>query len=208
METENEFLSDLEARKRNRKVLITDIAIQKVPYIKYKEIPEEHYDNLYELAKYVLQLSKDKNDSNEVAVVYSLDFDNLVKNNMEYMGVSFGTEHEVDPAGSTASYHIINSTLECVVICMHNHPNLSKFSLDDIKFFLRNHNVKLIVVITNLGNISYLVKAGNYNYNSAVKIFNESVSIHNLETDLKNAQKAANHFLNECFKANIIYENR
>ncbi len=123
METENEFLSDLEARKRNRKVLITDIAIQKIPYIKYKEISEEHYDNLYELAKYVLQLSKDKNDSNEVAIVYSLDFDNLVKNNMEYLGVSF-------------------------------------------------------------------------------------VSIHNLGTDLKNAQKAANHFLNECFKANIIYENR
>lgn len=205
---EEERLADLEARKREHKVFITDTAIQKVPFIKYREIPEEHYSNIYELAKYVLTLSKEKNNSNEVAVVYSLNFDNMVALNQEYMGVAFGSEHEVDPAGSTASYHIINASFDCVVVCLHNHPNLSKFSLDDVKFFLNSPSVKMIVVVTNLGSISYLVKAKKYNRIEAIKIFNEAISIHNLGIDLKNAQKAANHFLKECYRANIIYEDR
>lgn len=208
MDVENNTLNDLESSKRNHKVQITDIAIAKVPYIKYKEIPEEHYDNLYELAKYVLQLSKDENDSNEVAVVYSMDFVNLVADNQEYMGVSFGTEHEVDPEGSTVSYHLIHSTPECIVVCLHNHPNLSKFSLDDVQFFLRKHSVKMIVIVTNLGSISYLVKGNSYNRIEAIKIYNDAVSIHNLGTDLKNAQRAANHFLKECYRAGIIYDDR
>jgi hypothetical protein len=61
---ENEILSDLETRKRDHKVWITDIAIQKVPFVEYREIGSEHYDNLYQLAKLVLQISKDENESN------------------------------------------------------------------------------------------------------------------------------------------------
>lgn len=52
--------------------MITDEAINKVPRVQYKEIPETEYDNLRELARQVLQISKDENDSNEVAVTYSL----------------------------------------------------------------------------------------------------------------------------------------
>lgn len=199
---------NLEARKRDHKVFITEAAIEKVPFVKYKDIPAEHYQNLYETAKQVLRLSKEQNDSNEVAAVYSLDFDNLVAQNEEYVGISFGSEHEVDPAGSTASFHILNSALECVVVCLHNHPNLSKFSLDDVKFFLSNSSVKMMVVITNLGSISYLVKGRNYNRIEAIKVFNEAIRIHNLGRELKNAQRAANHFLNECYKSNIFYEDR
>lgn len=207
VELEENALRDLESNKRNHKVKITDIAVSKVPYIKYKEIPEEHYDNIFELAKFVLQLAKDENDSNEVAVVYSMDFLSLVANNQEYMGVSFGTEHDVDPEGSTASYHLIHSAVDCIIICLHNHPNLSRFSLDDVKYFLSSPSIKMIVVVTNLGNISYLVKSKNYNRNEAIKVYNEAVSIHNLGNDLKNFQKAANHFLKECYKAGIIYED-
>lgn len=207
-EENNDALSELEARKRDHKVYITEEAIQKVPYIEYREIDKIHYENLQETAKHILRLSKEKNDSNEVAAVYSLDFDTLVARNEEYVGIAYGTEHEVDPEGSTASYHIIHSALDCVVVCLHNHPNLSKFSLDDVKFFLRNDSIKMMVVVTNLGSISYLVKAKKFNRLEAIKVYNEAVSIHNLGKDLKNAQRAANHFLNECYRANIIYEDR
>lgn len=57
-------LSDLEmAKKRDHKIIITDEAINKVPLVQYKEIPETEYDNLRELARQVLQISKDENDS-------------------------------------------------------------------------------------------------------------------------------------------------
>ena len=54
-------LNDLEmAKKRNHKIMITDEAINKVPRVQYKEIPETEYDNLLELARQVLQISKMK----------------------------------------------------------------------------------------------------------------------------------------------------
>lgn len=104
---------------------------------------------------------------------------------------------------------MVKHSLRCVVVCMHNHPNLSKLSLDDIKFFLRNESVKLLAVVTNLGSISYIVKPDNFDWNVAVDIYNESVSIHNLKpNDLKQAQNAADFFLRRCKKANIIYDDR
>lgn len=73
-------LSNLEmAKKRNHKIPITDKAIEKVPFIKYREIPTEEYEIIHNLAKQVLQLSKDKNDSNEVAITYSFDKFNYPK---------------------------------------------------------------------------------------------------------------------------------
>ena len=50
---------DLEMSKnRNQKVLITDEAINKVPLIKYRGIPENEYATIQELAKEVLVISK------------------------------------------------------------------------------------------------------------------------------------------------------
>lgn len=51
-------LNDLEmAKKRDHKIMITDEAINKVPRIQYRDIPECEYDNLWELAKNVLTIS-------------------------------------------------------------------------------------------------------------------------------------------------------
>ena len=54
-------LNDLEmAKKRDHKIMITNEAINKVPRVQYKEISETEYDNLQELARQVLQISKDE----------------------------------------------------------------------------------------------------------------------------------------------------
>ena len=51
-------LNDLEmAKKRDHKIMITDEAINKVPRIQYRDIPECEYDNLWELVKNVLTIS-------------------------------------------------------------------------------------------------------------------------------------------------------
>ena len=52
--------------------MITKEAIQKVPYIRYREIPEQEYDILYSLAKRVLELSRERNDSNEVKKLFDI----------------------------------------------------------------------------------------------------------------------------------------
>lgn len=117
-------------------------------------------------------------------MTYSLEYRELIAEGKEFMGVALGDEHSVDPCMNTVAYHLITTSLECVVIVLHNHPSLSKFSLEDVKFFLRNRTVKMMVVVTNLGNMSYLVKKESYN------------------------QKAVSHFLPNCYEANIVYEDR
>lgn len=93
-------------------------------------------------------------------------------------------------------------------IVLHNHPSLSKFSLEDIQFFLQNRTVKMMIVVTNLGSISYLVKKNTYDRNIAVKIYNDAVSMHNQGSNLRDYQKAVSYFLSGCHEANIIYENQ
>jgi hypothetical protein len=196
------------AKKRDHKIMITDEAIEKVPLIQYKEIPECEYLTIQELAKEVLTVAKNENDSNEVALTYSLDSQNLMEEGNEYMGIALGDEHGVDPCMNTVSNHLIMASYGCVVIILHNHPSLSKFSLDDVKFFLRNNTVKMMVVVTNLGSISYLVKKDNYEHKTAVGLYNESVNRHNEGSGLRDYQKAVEYFLSNCKMANIIYDDR
>lgn len=112
--------------------MITDEAINKVPRIQYRDILESEYDNLLDLAKNVLKISKDENDSNEAAITYSLDGAKLIEWSERYIGVALGAEHDVDPLSNATAYHLISTARDCVVIVLHNHPSLSDFYLSDI----------------------------------------------------------------------------
>jgi hypothetical protein len=196
------------AKKRDHKIMITDEAIEKVPYIRYKEIPEEEYPIIQMLAKKVLQISKDENESNEVAITYSMDNVKSTEDVSQYFGVDLGDEHSADPMRDSYSYHLICGSKSCVVISLHNHPSISKISLIDVRFFLEHPTIKLLTVVTNMGNIFYLVKGENFNIDMAIDIFNEAVSANNEAVDLETLKEASEHFLKNCFKAGIIYEDR
>lgn len=202
-------LNNLEmAKKRDHKIKITDEAIRKVPRIQYKGIPDVEYDNIRELARQVLQISKDENDSNEVAVTYSLESTLLIEKGERYIGIVLGAEHAVDPLSDPTSFHLIRSSGQCVVIVLHNHPSLSEFSLSDIQFLLRYESVKMMVVVTNLGSLSYLVKNSRYDFEKAVLLLNDAVDLNNRAKNIKDLQRAADYFLNNCYSVGIDYENR
>lgn len=202
-------LSDLKmAKKRNHKIEITNEAINKVPRIKYKDIPESEYDNIWDLAKEVLKISKEENQSNEVAITYSLNSAKLIEQGERYIGVALGSEHDVDPLSNTTAYHLISASEECVVILLHNHPSLSDFSLSDIQFLLKYETIKMMIVVTNLGSVSYLVKNKKYNFEKAVHLFNEAVEKNNKANNLKDLQDAADYFLKNSYNAGIGYDNR
>ena len=202
-------LKDLElAKKRNHKIMITDEAIRKVPRIQYKNIPESEYATIQELAKNVLWISKNENNSNEVAITYSMDSTRYIEKGEGYLGVALGSEHEVDPISNTVAYHLVSSAKGCIVIVLHNHPSLSDFSLADVQFLLQYASVKMMAVITNLGSISYLSKRKGYAYGEAVALFNEAVNRNNEARNLKDLQKAADYFLKNCYRAGIDYDNR
>ena len=143
-----------------------------------------------------------------MAITYSLDSVKLIEQGERYIGIALGSEHDVDPLSDTTAYHLISSIEECVVIVLHNHPSLSDFSLTDVQFLLRYDNVKMMVVITNLGSISYLVKNKKYNLKEAIILFNESVDKNNEAENLKDLQNAANYFLKNSYMVGIDYDNR
>lgn len=74
-----------------KKIQITDIAISKVPYIEYKGFSEKQNNIMRRLAQEVLILSKEENDSNEVAIT----FDIMAENPLDNYGISYGDEHSV-----------------------------------------------------------------------------------------------------------------
>lgn len=66
----------------------------------------------------------------------------------------------------------------------------------------------MMVVITNSGSISYLVKNKKYNLKKAIILFNESVDKNNEAENLKDLQNAANYFLKNSYTVGIDYDNR
>ena len=90
---------------------------------------------------------------------------------------------------------------------MHNHPSVSLISVADMRFFLQYGSIRLLVIVTNLGSISYMVKSRRYDYVKAVRLLNQTIQLHNKASDLKEHQKAARYFISNCYKAGIIYED-
>lgn len=199
-------LFDLESNKRDHKVDITDIAISKVPYVRYKDIPEEHYATLQELAKAVLEFSRSRNNCDETAITYSLDDPDGMLDDSGSIAVSYGVEHNVDPLNNAISFHLMHTAGGCVIIILHNHPSLSKISLGDISYLLGYAALKMIVAVTNLGNINYAVKTSKYNRESALKLYRDSVAMYEKATNLKQKQEATEYFLNNCYQVGIHFE--
>ena len=143
------------------------------------------------------------NKSNEVAFVYKLgekEFD------LANVGISKGTEHEVEPFSSTTAFHLLKTSKECVLVCLHNHPSGSIISLSDIMFLLLYDNVKMIIAVTNLGSISYVVKNKKYNKEKASKLYSEAVKLSNKSKNIKEMQDAVKHFIKSCKNVGIIYQ--
>ena len=151
------------AKKRDKKVYITDIAINKVPLVQYNGFTDNQNQLMQKLAQEVLTVSKEQNDSNEVAITCDLGADNP----LEVYGVSFGTEHEVDVRADTLSNHILVSQKTVAVVVLHNHPSTQTFSIQDIRFFIEFSVKEVMVVVSNQGTIHYLRREENYNLKKA-----------------------------------------
>ena len=202
-----EELHNLEANKRDHKIEITDVAIEKVPLIKYKYISEEHYKPLQAIAKMVLETAKTENDSNEVVYTYSLDGVDLWDENGDYLAVAFGDEHSVSPESDADTFHLLRTAKDCVLVLVHNHPSLSKVSLQDVSYLLRYETLKMIVVVTNRGSINYIVKSDKFDWLKAAELFNKATKEFLERDELKHRQKVTDTFLSNCTECGLVFEN-
>jgi proteasome lid subunit RPN8/RPN11 len=195
-------MNDLEqAKRRNRKVYITDVAIDKVPYVEYQGFTDEQNKIMRELAKDVLLLSKEENESNEVAITCDLGAEDPLKN----FGVALGTEHEVDILADTFSNHIIVSQKSVAVVVLHNHPSTQTFSLQDIQFFIQYPMLEVIVVVSNQGTVHYLKRDKEYDYKQAFQLFRECIEDLNQNSPVMEQYLASLSFLAKCSEVGLYY---
>lgn len=197
------------SKNRKKKHKISGMAIKKVGNIKIKDISDAHNMVINNLAKEVLLISKNDNNSNEVSITYDMS---PTKKGDKIIGVALGTVDEVDPLSDSTSYHIITSKKDCVVVSLHNHPSLSIISLTDINFFLGYSSIKIRVVISNLGKVSYINKNVKYNSKRAIVYLNALKKKHKKYIPDKGWNDAAidlvKEFLKNCKKYGIEYKKK
>ncbi|MBR1862305.1 MAG: hypothetical protein IJ796_10705 [Lachnospiraceae bacterium] len=191
-------LLTLQSKERFRKVMITDIAVSKVPKIKYKGLTEEQNVALYEFAQIVLLRSKTENNSNEVSI--TVDLDELSGK----QGFQKGDEHEVLIGLDPDSYHLIRTGNNVAII--HNHPSTQTLSLQDVNLFLSNISVRLIVVVSNQGTVHYLWKDKNYSFSVAKELYNSCVEDLTSSSSVSESYAASLDFLTHCTEAGLYYQ--
>ena len=76
------------------------------------------------------------------------------------------------------------------------------------QFLLKYEAVKMMIVVTNLGNVSYLVKNNKYDFKKSVILLNEAIDLNNKAKNIKDLQDAADYFLKNCYNVGVNYGNR
>lgn len=190
-----------QSRDIMKRINITDVAISKVPYIEYKGFSEKQNNIMRRLTQEVLILSKEENQSNEVAITFDIASDNPLEN----YGISFGDEHSVTIAADTLSNHLLVSQDSIAVVVLHNHPSIQTFSLTDISFFLQYDNVRMMSVVSNYGKVHYLCKDDKFNMEEAVILWKQCTAELDKKSTVKELYYAALSFLAVCSEVGIYY---
>ena len=160
-------MSDLEqAKKRDRKIFITDVAINKVDLVKPKDFSDTQASLMKSKHKELLSVAKNQNDSDEVLFIENLDFNNEVR--------ILGDEFVVSPGKNPFAVSVIANAKRQSLVYLHNHPSTNTFSVGDIDTFVCERAIKAISVVTNQGEVYILNKLDNYSFDGTRETLNKS----------------------------------
>lgn len=191
----------LNAKDRFKKVAITDVAIAKIPEMKYIGLTDAQNRAMRKLAQAVLLRSQQRNNSNEVAVVVSLENEDL----MSGIGFANGDEHGVDVCAFAGPDHLIKSGKTQTVAIIHNHPSTQTLSTEDIFFFLHYESLKIMAVVTNQGVLHYLLKDKDFAWDAARNLLKECTEGLTEDSPAKEHYAASLDFLVHCSEVGLYY---
>lgn len=140
-------------QRSGNKVDITDIAINKVSELTSKLLSDEQNKVLYKKKQEVLNIAKDKNNSNEVTTGYSLNNDKSV--------TVLGFENYTPLSKDVNFRSLLIGAKPLELMIVHNHPSCTSFSAEDIVLFLYPQ-VKGIVITTNMGKTISMIKKDTF----------------------------------------------
>lgn len=186
-----------QAKTRDKKIEITDIAISKAEPPSIPDFSDEQNARFRELHKELLRLAKEKNDSNEVAFLFD-------PNTMGYE-MAFGGASYVDIFENPIARDMYRNSSVGELYLLHNHPSTKTFSYSDIGVLLVNAKLKGITVITNAGNTEVLQKTEKYDYDTARRVL-EKIRMEYQTKSLNEEQDAeiVKRFLKVSNKTGIV----
>ncbi len=184
-----------QAKKRDHKIYITDIAIEKVPYVHVPGLTKADNEVLQVEHQRLLKLAKTENNSNEVSIVLCLS--------KGRNAVVFGDEVSVNAGGSPEAMGVFRVAGKGEIMYLHNHPTTSNFSFTDIATFLRESQIGVLSVVTNQGTVYVLSKNKQYNFKQAVSLFN-AIAIQ-YKNKILTHEEAVKAFLRACKEGGIDY---
>ncbi|MBO5387759.1 MAG: hypothetical protein J6A59_06400 [Lachnospiraceae bacterium] len=147
---------------------ISDTDIGRIPRAR---ITNDNSINTYiqDICKEVLNLAKNKNKSMEIGILASLDKKYKSKPIFGYMDNKTGlctidTVHDEEYQDAIISFKY-NS-----LIFIHNHPNNSKLSYNDLLNLITTPTIAIVVAVGNNGSISFAYRKSD-NYSVYVKLY-------------------------------------
>ena len=182
-----------QAKNRNRKIDITDMAIDKIRSVTIPGFSDVQDSILHEAHKTVLSVSQKHNNSDEVVLAYNLHAEERV--------VVFGDTYHVDIDTDSRMRVLQRKSNAYELVLVHNHPSTANFSLADIDYFIANDYIVLMSVVTNQGDVYALLKTGQYDYDTVRSIelaLVRKYSLNEQETIVK-------MFLKLCSKGGMVY---
>ena len=161
-----EGVANLEqAKTRDKKIDITDIAISKADPPLIPGFTDEQNEEFKRLHHELLRTAKEENDSNEVAFLFNPTTLTYEK--------ELGGERSVNVFANPLAVSMIEHGGEKELYLIHNHPTTKNFSYSDIGTFLMYDNIGGMTAITNSGVVHTIYKNGKYDYDMARNIIRE-----------------------------------
>lgn len=148
-----------QAKKRDKKIFVTDVAIDKVTKSKVKLLSSEHNSKIDAIHKELLTVSKNENNSDEVAILFEL--------NSSKKFSQMGTEHVVNIFDNPMAYSLAKNGEANSLFLAHNHPSTQSFSYADIGVLMYVDSLAGMSVVSNTGDVHILFKSRKFNYKGA-----------------------------------------
>ena len=184
-----------EQKRRNRPIIITDVAISKVPMIRFHGFSEEENIFIQQQHMRLLQKAKDDNNSCEVGILVDI----IKWDTWLIIGEANNIEMKTNPE----AYRAMMTQGRNTMMFMHNHPSTGTFSGTDFKTFCNNETLYIMTVVGNDGNVRVLTKLNEFNSSDALLYYYELVKKYNKYEN--NGARAMKELLKNCNEIGLVY---
>lgn len=189
------MLRSFEQKRRNRPIIITDVAISKVPMIPLQGFSEEENIFIQQQHMRLLRKAKDDNHSCEIGILVDIiRWDTWI-----IIGESNNIEMKTNPEAYKAMITQGRNTM----MFMHNHPSTGTFSGTYFKTFCNNESLYIMTVVGNDGSVKVLIKQNEFNSSDALLYYYDLVKKYNKYEN--NGARAMKELLKNCDKIGLVY---